>query len=182
VNLPAPLFVALAAGVAMISEGQHSEGMDSLFDARSAAETNQRRWEYLFAEVYIGAIYARMVSGEATRDLGKLMRNPRFIKYIRRAKSEAPERLNAAIDGARSSGFRGLVPIAEFELAKFCIHTGEVAEAKRLLESALGMIGRAGESAGSAMLRSLRQASDLWRGAFSSACARRVSDAIPGGR
>ena len=73
----------------------------------------------------------------------------------KRAKREAPERLNAAIDGARSSGFHGLVPLAEFELAKLCIHSGEVVEAKRLLESVLDMISQAGESAGTAMIRSL---------------------------
>lgn len=48
-----------------------------------------------------------------------------------------------------------MVPLAEFELAKLCIHSGEVVEAKRLLESVLDMISQAGESAGTAMIRSL---------------------------
>ena len=155
VNLPSPLFVSLADGVAMMSEGQLTAGMDRLLQVRAEAERTGRVWERLFGDIYIGAIFARMITGEATRDLKRLLRNPRFLKYVRRARKEAEPRLRAAVRDADEIGFRGAIPIAQYELAKLLIHKGNAAEARPILESCLERIGFAGEHEGTQRVRAL---------------------------
>jgi tetratricopeptide (TPR) repeat protein len=141
VDLPAPLFVSLAEGATRMSDGELTPGIAQLMTVRDEARNATRMWEHLFAELYIGAIFARMVTGEATRDLKHLARNPGFLKYVRRARKEAEPRLRAALNESLELGFDGVRPVIEFELAKLLIHTGDKAEARRLLESALAAIG-----------------------------------------
>jgi hypothetical protein len=112
-------------------------------------------WEHLFAEFFIGAIFARMVTGEATRDLKRLARNPGFLRYVRRAKKEAAPRLRAALDEAHELGFAGVAPMIECELAKLLIHNGDKSEARQLLNSALAAVGGDETSEGTERVREL---------------------------
>jgi hypothetical protein len=50
VDLPAPLFVGLADGVAMMSEGQLAAGMDRLLEIRADAQRMDRVWEKLLGD------------------------------------------------------------------------------------------------------------------------------------
>jgi len=52
-------------------------------------------------------------------------------------------------------GFRGAIPIAQYELAKLLIHKGNAAEARPILESCLERIGFAGEHEGTQRVRAL---------------------------
>ncbi len=148
IDLPAPLFVALAEGAAMMSEGDLSAGMRQLFDTLDAAKANSRIWEYLFAQVYIGTTLARIATGEATKDMAGLARNPGFVKYLLRAKRDGRKLLEEAGDRSTAYGYNGLKRISDLELAKLLIHTGERAEAKQLLESILATLPDSGSTEG----------------------------------
>jgi hypothetical protein len=93
--------------------------------------------------------------GRATRDLKQLLRNPRFLKYVRRARKEAEPRLRAALEVAEATGFRGVVPTIQFELAKLLIQKGDAAEARTMLEPCLDRISFAGEHEGTRRVRAL---------------------------
>jgi class 3 adenylate cyclase len=155
VELPAPLFVSISEGVVRMSEGELTAGIEQLFAARDEAQQASRMWEHLFAEFFIGAIFARMVTGEATRDLKRLARNPGFLRYVRRAKKEAAPRLRAALDEAHELGFAGVAPMIECELAKLLIHNGDKSEARQLLNSALAAVGGDETSEGTERVREL---------------------------
>jgi len=155
VELPSPLFVKLADASAMMTEGQLTVGVEQLFQTRDEAKQMSRNWEWLFAEFYIAATFARIVTGEATATLGHLARNPRFIPYLRQAKKEALPRLQATQDSATQLGFNGMARLAEVEMAKLLIHTGDKAEARRLLESALAVVSEFGEGESTERIRAL---------------------------
>lgn len=155
VDLPAPLFVGLADGVATMSEGRLTVGMDHLMEVRAEADRTNRVWERLFGDVYIGTIFSRVTTGEASRDLTRILRNPRFLKYVRRARKEAEPRLRAAMEEAEATGFRGIIPIIQYELAKLLIHKGDAAGARPILESCLERISFAGEHEGTERVKAL---------------------------
>jgi len=155
VDLPSPLFVGLADAVATMSEGRLTVGMDRLLEIRDDAEHKGRLWESLFGDIYIAAIYSRIVTGEATRDLKGLLRNPRFLKYVNRARKEAEPRLRALLRAADETGFRGVLPMVEWELAKLLIHKGKTDEARTLLESCLAVVGKPGNSEGTERVKAL---------------------------
>jgi class 3 adenylate cyclase len=155
IDLPAPLFVSLAEAATMMSEGQLTSGINLLFAARKEAIDTSRVWEWIFAEMYIGTIFARIVTGEAAGGIRVILRNPGFLKYLRRAQKEAMPHLEAAVDAALASGFAGLVPIIQFEMAKLLIHEGDTAKARGILESVLASIRRCGEGEGTARVESL---------------------------
>ncbi|MEE9178299.1 MAG: hypothetical protein V3U46_07705, partial [Acidimicrobiia bacterium] len=155
IELPAPLFVKLADASAMMTEGQLTVGIEQLFQTRDEAKQMSRNWEWLFAEFYIAATFARIVTGEATATLGHLARNPRFIPYLRQARKEALPRLQATLDSAIQLGFNGMTQLAEVEMAKLLIHTGDKAEARRLLDSALAVVREFGEGESTERIRAL---------------------------
>ncbi len=155
IELPAPLFVKLADASAMMTEGQLTVGIEQLFQTRDEAKQTSRNWEWLFAEFYIAATFARMVTGEATATLGHLARNPRFIPYLRQARKEALPRLQATLDSAIQLGFNGMTQLVEVEMAKLLIHTGDKAEARRLLDSALAVVSEFGEGESTDRIRAL---------------------------
>ena len=155
IELPSPLFVKLADASALMSEGELTVGIEQLFDTRDEAKQMSRNWEWLFAELFIAATFARIVTGEATSSLRHLVRNLRFIPYLRRAKREALPRLEATLDSAIQLGSNGLSHLVEVEMAKLLIHTGDTVEARRLLESALRSIDPYGGGEGTDRIRGL---------------------------
>ncbi|MEA1902835.1 MAG: AAA family ATPase, partial [Actinomycetota bacterium] len=155
IELPSPIFATLAEASALMSEGELTAGISQLFDARNEAKQMSRNWEWLFAELFIGTTFARIVTGEASSNLRHLARNPRFIPYIRRAKREALPRLEAARNLALHFGFSSVDYLAGVEMAKLLIHNGDKDEARRLLESALSVAGEFGEGEGTERVRFL---------------------------
>ncbi len=132
----------------MMSEGDLSAGMRQLFDNLAIAKENARIWEYLFAQLSIGTTLARIATGEATKDIGGLARNPGFVKYLVRAKRDGRKFLEEAGAEATTYGYDALKRISDLELAKLLIHTGDTDRAKQLLESILATLPDSGSTEG----------------------------------
>lgn len=155
IDLTAPLFVPSAEGVCLLMEGNLTEGMDLLLRTRDEAKQASRIWEWIFVEVNLGAVMARIVTGEAGGRIMDLARNPRFIPHFRRARKQALAQLERTLEDARRLGFDGLAPMIEVELAKLLIHRGDLAGARTNLNSALEAVAPFGEGEGTKRIRVL---------------------------
>jgi hypothetical protein len=155
VQLPSPLFVDVADALVRIGDGELSNGMSLLERTIETAGGASRVWEWLTGRSVKAVVMARIASGETTGDLKALLRNPRFISYVRKARSGAAAELTVVRDDARAMAYEVNANICDLELAKLFLSQGHDVEARVLLERSLAFFDRTAETEGAERVREL---------------------------
>jgi class 3 adenylate cyclase/tetratricopeptide (TPR) repeat protein len=155
IQLPAPLYVDLGEAFVMMADGDPTGGMELLEKTIELARATSRDWEWLFGRGLRAVTLARLATGEITGDWKTLMRNPRFLSYMRKARKHAGSELSSLRDDARSAGFEVLANICDLEEAKLFLAQGQQEEARPLLERALVFADRSAEREGPARVEEL---------------------------
>ena len=69
----------------MLTDGELSGGWHSWRSRSSGRGTDTSRgWEWLYGRSVKAVVMARIASGEMTGDFKSLLRNPRFVSYLRK--------------------------------------------------------------------------------------------------
>ena len=155
VQLPSPLFVDIGDALVMLSDGRLTQGMELLERTIEVASETSRVWEWLSGRSVKATVLARIASGEMTGDFKTLVRNPRFVSYLRKARSSAGPGLMAVRDDAHARAFEVTANICDMELAKLLLSQGETDEARPLLERCLAFVDRSTETEGANRIREI---------------------------
>jgi class 3 adenylate cyclase len=148
VQLPAPLFVDIGEAFVMLGDGELSEGMASLEKTIELAARTSRDWEWLYGRSVRAVVLARIATGEMAADWKTLLRNPRFVPYLRRARSWAGPELSALRDDARERAFEVIANTCDLEEAKLLLSEGRPDQARPLLERSLAFSEGSDETEG----------------------------------
>lgn len=100
VQLPSPFFIDVGDALVMTGSGDLSDGMALLETTMELAAETSRYWEWLFGRTIEAVFLARIASGELSVNVKTLVRNPRFLPYVRRARSSAEQELSAVREDA----------------------------------------------------------------------------------
>jgi predicted ATPase/class 3 adenylate cyclase len=155
IQLPSPLFVDIGEASVMMGDGRLSEGMALLERTIEVASKASRVWEWMTARSVKAIVLARIASGEMTGDLKTLLRNPRFVSYLRRARSGAGPDLSAIREEAHARALEVTANICDIEQAKLLLSQGESDQARVLLERSLAFSDRSKEKEGADRVREL---------------------------
>ncbi len=136
VRLVMPISIAALAAVHELMTGDPVDGFSRLLAQPARGERYGRMVESMFAESFTAIVMARLTTGEAGGSWMSLVRSPRVLKYLRKARREAQQRLETLIDGADDRRFGGIKPLLRYELAKLLVHSGRTDEARAHLELA----------------------------------------------
>jgi class 3 adenylate cyclase/tetratricopeptide (TPR) repeat protein len=148
IQVPSPLFVDMVEAILMMDDGELTAGMSVLEETIDNANGWSREWEWLFGRLMRAITLARIASGEASADWLTRLRNPRFIKYVTKARSDAIEELSSVRDDAKARGFDAVANMCDVEEAKLLIARGEPDQARPLLQRALSFSARSDETEG----------------------------------
>jgi class 3 adenylate cyclase len=155
IQLPAPIFADIGESLVMLTDGELSGGMALLEKSIELAEHTSRGWEWLYGRSVKAVVMARIASGEMTGDLKSLLRNPRFVSHLRKARSTAGSELSALRDDALARGLDMIANICDVEQAKLLLSRGEATEARQLLERSLAFSDRSDETEGADRVKEL---------------------------
>jgi tetratricopeptide (TPR) repeat protein len=155
ISLPAPLFVRLVDGVAMLGEGDLTPGMNEIFAVEAEAEAASRVWEQLTAWLIVGVVYVRIATRDRSSGWKDLSKNPGFVKYLRRARKETRQRLQEAATRCEADGFNGLIPLITYHHAIYLIHKGDLDGARVHLETCRDLLENVGITEGTERVRAL---------------------------
>ena len=155
IQLPAPIFADFGESLVMLTDGELSEGMALLEKSIELAADTSRGWEWIYGRSVKAVVMARIASGEMTGDFKSLLRNPRFVSYLRKARMNAGSELSALRDDALARGLDMIANICDVEQAKLLMSRGENTEARLLLERSLAFSDRSQESEGANRVREL---------------------------
>jgi hypothetical protein len=155
IQLPSPLFVDIGEAMVMMGDGRLSEGMAQLERTIEVAAKASRVWEWMTGRCVKATVLARIASGEMTGDLKTLLRNPRFVSYLRRARSSAGPELSAVREDAHARAYEVTANICDIEQAKLLLSQGDTEQARVLLERSLAFSYRSDETEGADRVREL---------------------------
>lgn len=120
VQLPAPLFVDIGEALVMMGDGKLSEGMAFLERTIELASEASRDWEWLYGRSVKAVFLARIATGEIAGDWKTLVRNPRFVPYLRTARSSAGPELAALRDDAQVRGIEMIANVCDVSRPNCC--------------------------------------------------------------
>jgi tetratricopeptide (TPR) repeat protein len=123
-------------GPILIAKGQMSQGLKIFKEAQETLLKNHRRAWYVFSELVLGMVYAKMATGPLP-SLGIIAKNIGFLaKTAPFSAKEAEEHFMRAIDLSKEIGAKGYLGIA-------CLHLGLLYKARKKTDQACKYLSEA---------------------------------------